>query len=129
LFRAGRERAVLVALGALPSAAKGASRKDQPGRDELQPLGLKLRDPTPEVRRKLRLAPDRGAIVVRVAPKSIGSEKDVRDGDVLVEIGGKAVRSAEHAHRLLSKAQLRRGVRVWLKRGAYGHFVVLKQPL
>ncbi|MFO0636444.1 MAG: Do family serine endopeptidase [Nannocystaceae bacterium] len=129
VFRDGKTRTVALELAALPGQGDGAKRKKsaRPGKPKVAPppeLGLQLVDPSDEVRTRWRLDVRKGAVVAGVAPDSLASD-EIEPGDVIVEVGDQAVRSASQAESLLDKADLERGVRLRIRRGDLGHYVLL----
>jgi S1-C subfamily serine protease len=54
-------------------------------------LGVAVLELTPELRQHFGAAPDRGVLVGRVLPGSAAGAAGVRVGDVLVEVGGRAI--------------------------------------
>ncbi|MBX7079695.1 MAG: Do family serine endopeptidase [Nannocystaceae bacterium] len=128
VFRDGKTRTVALELGALPGQGDGAKRrKPARGKAKAPPppeLGLQLVDPSDEVRARWRLDVRKGAVVTGVAPDSLASD-EIEPGDVIVEVGDQAVRSASQAETLLDKADLERGVRLRIRRGDLGHYVLL----
>ena len=65
-----------------------------------------------------------GAVIVRVQPGSKAAEASLRPGDLILQINGKAVRSASEASQVYQAAQGAKLVQV-LRRGAK-QFVVIK---
>jgi len=58
-------------------------------------LGITIDDPTPAVVRDLKLAsPQTAAVITKVDPGSAGERAGLKAGDVVLEIGGKAVRDS-----------------------------------
>jgi len=58
-------------------------------------LGITIDEPTPDVIRELKIsAPPGGAVVVKVAPGSSGARAGLKSGDVVAEIGNRAVPNA-----------------------------------
>jgi serine protease Do len=94
LWRNGKEETVTVEVAELPQdqqqAAATPNRPAQPPRNattELTGLGLKVSPLTPELRERFNLPADKnGVVVTDVAPNSTASERDVRPGDLIVEI-------------------------------------------
>ena len=130
VWRDGSATEVAVVLGRLPSRLGGEARKPtarpKPTKREPEKLGVALSDLVPAARAKLGIA-EGGALVTRVASGSVGAGASLRAGDVIVSVAGRSVRSAEHAQKLLAGADLDRGVRVRVRRGAFGRFIVLKR--
>ncbi len=93
VWRDGKEETLTVTLGELPAEAQQAStnptqpapRGDRPV--ELSGLGLRVQGLTAELRERFRLRPDqRGVVVVEVLPNTPGAEREIRPGDVIVEV-------------------------------------------
>ena len=78
LWRDGRTQTVTVELGELAGAVSESGSDAGPPK-----LGLRLEDPTPEVRRRLGVDDARGPIVTAVDPGSPAAEAGIRPGDVL----------------------------------------------
>jgi len=92
VWRDGREETVTVTLGELPTEAAAAStapsqtpRPDRP--IELAGLGLRVTALTAELRERFRLRPEaRGVVVVEVLPNTPGAEREIRPGDLILEV-------------------------------------------
>jgi S1-C subfamily serine protease len=57
-------------------------------------LGVSTQNVTPALVRELDLAVDEGAFVAQVTPDTPADEAGIRDGDVIVQIGGRAIDSS-----------------------------------
>ncbi|MCW8087464.1 Do family serine endopeptidase [Sabulicella glaciei] len=93
VWRDGKEETVTVTLGELPAEQQQAAATPQqqtPRGDrtvELSGLGMRVAGVTPELRERFRLRPEqRGVVVVEVSPNSAGAEREIRAGDVIVEV-------------------------------------------
>jgi serine protease Do len=93
IWRDGREETVTITVGELPveqaaAAAGPATPPGQPPRPaELAGLGLRVAPISAELRERFTLrAEQRGVVIVEVAPDSPGAERDLRAGDVIVEV-------------------------------------------
>ena len=92
LWRDGREETVTVTLGELPNEATPTStapsqtpRPDRPM--ELSGLGLRITALTAELRERYRLRPEaRGVVVTEVLPNTPGAEREIRPGDLILEV-------------------------------------------
>jgi serine protease Do len=79
-LRDGRERNATVELGTLPNSETASLERSDRGNSSLR-LGLQL-------------APaDEGVAVVAVDPEGPAAEKGIKDGDFILELGGRAVSS------------------------------------
>jgi serine protease Do len=91
VIREGQERNLTVKLGTFPSSDKLASLEQDKGgseREQMKEMGLTLA-PSSEVDG----AGDEGVAVINVDPASEASEKGLKAGDVILEVGGKPVSS------------------------------------
>jgi serine protease Do len=89
VVRDGKQQPVNVKLGTFPNSDKLASlEQDSPssGNQEMKGLGLTL-SPANEVQG----AGDDGVAITEVDPRSEAAEKGLKAGDVILEVGGKAV--------------------------------------
>jgi serine protease Do len=93
VWRDGREETLTVTVQELPSDIQAAAatpnqptpRGDRPV--ELSGLGLRVTGLTPELRERFRLRPEsRGVVVTEVAPNSPAAERELRPGDVILEV-------------------------------------------
>ncbi len=122
IWREGKKKLFELELGELSDDESGGDEPDKP----TAPVGLTLQDLTDQLRQRLGVESEAGAVVVRVKPGSLAARGGIRPGDVIEQIGTKRVRSAAQARKLLSAADLDRGVRIRVRRGKYGQFVILK---
>ncbi|MBA3547633.1 MAG: PDZ domain-containing protein [Nannocystis sp.] len=114
-------RTIEVTLGQLP-AHEGAG-----ARPALPRLGLELGELNDELRQRFNLEADAGALVLAVEPGSLAEAAGLRPGDVIEQVDDDDVETAADASRRLSAAALDKGVRLRIRRGKYGHFVVLRK--
>ncbi len=120
LWRAGKTHTVEITLGQLPDP------KDSSLHPALPRLGLELGDLNDELRRRFELEPGKGALVLTVEPGSRAEAAGLRPGDVIEQVGDEAVTTAAEASTRLAAAAPDRDVRLRIRRGKYGHFVVLR---
>jgi serine protease Do len=103
LLRKGETKSFSVTIGRLPEdeedavPAKGEEKllpEAEPEREDL--LGLSLAPLTDALRKRFGIAPAiEGVVVVEVKPKSPAAEKDVKPGDVIVEVTQEKVRQPQ----------------------------------
>ena len=97
VLRDGTTQAIPVTLASQPQAERvAAAGKD----DAAAPpsLGVALAGLTPELRERLDLRPDtKGAVIARVTPDSPADQAGLRQGDVVLGVGSKAVSSPNEA--------------------------------
>ena len=94
VWRDGSEVTLTVTLGELPSEVQAAATRPggptppaTPRPMELTGLGLRVAPISTELRERYSLRPDQtGVVVVEVTPGGAGAERDLRPGDVIVEV-------------------------------------------
>ncbi len=119
VVRDGKKLSLRVKVGQLPE--KGAT----PGLDTQEgDLGLSLRNPTTEEKRKFGLE---GAIVVSVAPGSPAYESGIHPGDVILRVNNVPIRTKEDFYRAVERLKElgKRKVLLLIKRGRSNVYVVL----
>ena len=133
IWRDGKEETVTVTLGELPSEqaqAGAAPQQAQPAQPvELAGLGLRVAPITDELRQRFNLrAEQRGVVIVEVAPNSPAAERELRPGDVIVEVQQERVSTpAEVQERIARLRQQNRGVALFAVEGQGGQrFVPLR---
>jgi serine protease Do len=109
VWRDGREQTVTVTVGELPAEQQQASATPGPQQRpvELTGLGLRVAGITPELRERFGLKPEqRGVVVTEVIPGSTAAEREIRPGDVIVEVQQERVSTPQELQQRLE--QLRR---------------------
>jgi serine protease Do len=110
VWRDGREVTVQVTLGELPAeqaqagapTPEQAPRPDQPV--ELTGLGMRVAGITPELRERFRLRPEtRGVVVVDVTAGSPAGEREIRPGDIVLEVQQERVTTAQELQERLER--------------------------
>jgi serine protease Do len=90
VWRDGREQTIGVTVGELPSEGQqqaAATPGPQQRPAEVAGLGLRVSGITPELRERFGLRPEqRGVVVTEVSPGSPAAERELRPGDVIVEV-------------------------------------------
>jgi serine protease Do len=89
VWRDGREQTLTVTVGELPAEAEVAAATPGPASrpTELAGLGLQVAPISPETRERFSLKPEqRGVVIVEVAPASPAAERELRAGDVIIEV-------------------------------------------
>jgi serine protease Do len=105
VWRDGKSVKLSPTTGELPSDDKDQVRADarDPGRAR---IGMSLQTLTPEVAGRLGVdRGTRGVVVTRVLAGSPAEEAGMREKDVILDVNGKRVSTAEEAVRLLSTAR------------------------
>ncbi|MCX7685039.1 MAG: DegQ family serine endoprotease [Acetobacteraceae bacterium] len=108
VWRNGRELTVEVTLGELPAepqqAALSPAPPAAPQTVDLAGFGLKVSGISPELRERFGLRPEaRGVVIVEVAPGSPAAERDLRPGDVIVEVQQERVTTPREAEAVIER--------------------------
>ncbi|WP_135465967.1 DegQ family serine endoprotease [Crenalkalicoccus roseus] len=109
VWRDGREERLTVTIGELPAEQQQAAATPGPAQrpTELAGLGLRVSGITPELRERFGLrAEQRGVVITEVLPDSPAAERDLRPGDVIVEVQQERVTTPQQLQTRLE--QLRR---------------------
>ncbi|MCK8786502.1 DegQ family serine endoprotease [Roseomonas sp. NAR14] len=127
VWRNGREQTVQVTVAELPNdpqqASAGGSQPQQgPRQTELTGLGLTVAPLSPELRERFSLRPEqKGVVITEVAPNTPGAERDLRAGDVIVEVQQEPVTTpGEVSERLERLRRQNRGTALLLIEGQGG---------
>jgi len=89
VWRDGKEETVTVTIAELPAEQQQAAATPGPQQRpmELSGLGLRVAPISPELRERFSLKPEqRGVVITDVAPNSPAAERELRPGDVIVEV-------------------------------------------
>jgi len=128
VFREGKTTPVTIKLGEQPEdlavAAKPGSKSNGGNTEDAAAdaattgkgkLGAGLTDVNDELAQRFGIDKGtKGAVVREVDPKGPAAREGIRPGDVITEIGGQKVTSAKDARDALAKADLTKGVRLYV---------------
>jgi len=136
VFRDGQATDVTVKIGEQPEdlSAMGsrAPRPTPPAKQEradkaIESLGLSLSDVTDAAIQQFGLSDVKsGAVITKIAPKSPAAKALLRVGDVIAKVGDKTVANAEEAMAALSKADVSKGVRLYVTTPAGSRFAFVE---
>lgn len=99
-LRDGKTLTTTLELGALPSGKTAKASPADTGKAALAGLGLQLAPAT-----SVQGAGEEGVAVVDVDPNGAAARKGMRDGDVILEVGGKAVSTPSQVSAGIDKAK------------------------
>ncbi len=134
VWRDGREETVQVTVAELPAEAQqAAATPGQPRPQnqalELSGLGLTVSPITNETRERFSLRPDqRGVVVTEVAPNGAAADRDLRPGDLILEVQQERVNTPQDIQgRLENLRRQNRATALMLVENAQGQrFVPLR---
>jgi serine protease Do len=90
--------------------------------------GVTVADLTPELRKRFAIGDDvKGALVTQVTPDSACADAEVRAGDVIVDIDGKRIATADEAVKLSEEVKTKTSVRLRISRKGATQFVVVEE--
>src|SRR5213080_3724677 len=131
VWRKGQTIKVPIKTGELPNEIARTSnalptQPRQPSQENVGKFGLQVQELTKEVAERLHLPVDKGVIVTDVEDNSIAAAQDIQREDVITEVDGKPVTNVQSFREALNKADLKRGVLLYLDRKGSKTFAVLK---
>ncbi len=128
VFAEGKEKRVTVEIGRMPGGEQVArAEPSEPSKGQPR-LGLSLASLTPALREQYGIDPSvQGVLVREVDPDGPAAEKGVQEGDVIMAIAGKPVRSPREVADAVKKAHAegRKTVLVQLWRDGEPRFVAI----
>jgi serine protease Do len=131
VYRSGKTEQEKIKLGEQPaniSLAGGAGPGGQQEETGVGQLGIHLSDITDPLAQRFNLGDRRqGALVTQVSPHSIAASAGLRPGDVITKIGSQTVKDASDASSLLQKADLKKGIRLYVVSSQGSHFIFLQE--
>jgi len=122
ILRRNAEKTITVTLGERPSQPKAPSPKRESPRGDRSDLGLQLAPTNGQ-----RSGQANGVLVTDIDPQGLAASSGFEAGDVILDVGGKAVRMPADVHTAFREArtQGKRRVLVRLKSGDTTHFVAV----
>jgi serine protease Do len=122
IFHNGSEKTVTVKLGTMPNQNTAQNEQTHSNPENTAPLGLTIA-PADSVPGKGR----QGVVVTEVNPDGPAAERGIRSGDVILDVGGKAVSNPSDVRQAVSDARSsgRHDVLMRIKSGNSTRFVAL----
>jgi serine protease Do len=133
VFRDGKTQDVRLKLGEQPETLlasehggpnQGPNRNGEPS--SLETLGMRLSDLTDARAQQMDLGDTKGALVTSVKPRSPAARAGIVAGDVITQVGRQEITNATTARDVLAKADLNKGVRVYVTNRNGSRFVFLR---
>jgi Do/DeqQ family serine protease len=127
VVRDGKAVKVSVQTAEMKDEVVVASRKPAEKPKPESAFGITVQTLTKALAKELNIEQTDGVVVTEVAEDSLAAEKGVQRGDLIIEVDRHPVKNATDFKVALSKADAKKGVLIYLKRGASSTFVVLKE--
>jgi serine protease Do len=133
VFRAGKPQKISIKLGEQPEdlevAANGTTPRHSPGQTSrgADALGLRLSTPSSDQLERYGIEDGtKGAIVTRIEPNSLAANARLKVGDVVTQVGDQPVANEDEADAAISKADLAKGVKLYITDRTGSRFVFVK---
>jgi S1-C subfamily serine protease len=127
VVRGSKTIQVTVQTAEMPDRLHAAARR-APGKSPGESaFGLTIQTLTNELAERLKVGETEGVLVTDVADGSIAAEKGFQRADVITEVDRAPVRNTAEFKAAMDKADPKKGVLVFFKRGGASAFVVLKE--
>jgi len=128
VWRGGKTHKLEVEIGEAPQQQPALAGGGSAGQGGLAPFGLTLDDAPVQSRRQPSPYAEAaaGAVVVAVTPGSPAQRAGIEPGDLVIDVHGTAVRTADEARQAAAKLDAKNGLRLRVQRGDSTRFVFLK---
>jgi serine protease Do len=90
-------------------------------------LGVQVQDINDAVKYSLGLDDDSGVVIVQVQPGSVAQYHGLKNGDVILQINNEQINSSEDFYRSIDKVNLKKGIRLTVKRKTGKVFIYIKE--
>jgi serine protease Do len=123
----GEDKVITLTLGQLPNAVEAKADTDNNGGDTARGTDVPKLGLTVAPANSVAGAGKEGVVVTDVDPKSAAAERGFKEGDVILEVGGKSVTSAHDVREALKSAASdnKNSVLMRIKSGGSSRFVAL----
>jgi serine protease Do len=108
VVRDGKEQTLNAALAERRDESQDSEETEKMASDENSPgkIGVTVQELTPQMRQAQRIRPEvNGLVVVRVKEVSPAADAQILEGDVITEVNGQKVTTAEEFGRIVQKAK------------------------
>ena len=114
-------------FGVARTAPKGVERHDNTSRSN-EDLGIEVSDLTPDLAEQLGLKGVSGAVITDVDSNSLGAQKGLREGMVIMRVGKTTIHNAEEFTAAMKNESVKNGVLLLVRTSGGNRFVVIQQP-
>jgi serine protease Do len=126
VLREGKEKAFSLTISELTEEKQAAQGKEEGG--DSTPLGLMVKNIDPNLAKRFRIRDTKGALVVGVEQGSPAADAGIRPGDVLLEINGQVINTAQDFQDVAGKLKKDEAARFLIKRQGRTLYVTVEVP-
>ena len=118
LVRRGKTRTVTLNISAFP--------QDDDTPEEADILGAEVATITRDLQNELKLKQRSGVVITDISPDSPAQRAGLRKGDIILEVANQSIYRLSDYQDVIGQLQKGQHVLVWIKRGLYSQYVVVK---
>jgi serine protease Do len=127
VMRGGKPIKVAIQTAEMNEEPQTASRGSSPKQRSETAFGLTVQTLTKDLAKQFNVGENEGVVVTDVADGSLAEQTGLQHGDVITEVNRAPVSNAEGFRSVMEKADAKKGVLIFFKRGGASAFVVLKE--
>lgn len=124
VLRDGKEQELLVKVGKLNADNSDLASASEPGEGK---WGMQLNELSPQLEEQFGIKAEQGVAVVGVDPESAAAEAGIRQGDIIVEVDRKVVKSIDDVKKILSQAKDKERLLLLVQRQDGKFYIPLEQ--
>ncbi len=131
IFRDGSKKTLKIKIARMKDTLKeSATQKRNKRKEKSEPrkslTGMHIAEITPAIVRRYSLDYSSGVVVVGIDPGSPAQAAGVKEGDVIVKVNGKEIKSVAECEESLKKIKKEKSARLLMRRAGGNMFVVLR---
>ncbi len=124
VLRDGKEQELLVKVGTLNADNSDLANTSEPGEGK---WGMQLHELSPQLKEQFGIKAEQGVAVVGVDPESAAGEAGIRQGDIIVEVDRKEVKSIDDVKKIISRAKDKERLLLLVQRQDGKFYIPLEQ--
>ena len=114
VWRDKKSMELTVTLGERTAKMMAAQREEESSKD----LGVTVEKVPSSVASKLGLKDGVGLLIKKLEPEGAGASMGLKEGDIILEIGGKVISSASEFNKLVAESKKKGVIRMMIQRGS-----------